>query len=130
MRPRSKLTAAFLGLFAIANFADAQDTLKGTYHGHYEGNINPQTTRSLIVGVELLIASVENGNASGLLTLQGGSCRGKYAFEGATQDGRLDLLTASGEVRGCGQTTVVLSLDRGKLSGNFGTSAIELSKVR
>src|SRR4051812_18649458 len=122
MHPRSTLGVAVLVLLISGAAAHAQEDLKGSYQGRFEGNVNPQTGRTLFVHVKLVVVSADSGKVSGILTLQNGVCQGEYAAEGTTRDGQLELQTAKGPVMGCGNSKVRLSLGRGTLSGKFGAN--------
>ena len=130
MQPRSMLNLAVLSLLLAGTAAHAQEDLKGSYQGRYEGNANPQTGRTLFVSVKLVIANVDSGKVSGTLTLLNGSCQGEYATEGTAQDGQLELVTAKGAVLGCGNSKVHLTSGPGKLSGKFGVTELEMTRIR
>lgn len=130
MHSRAALGVALLILLLAGRTAEAEEDLKGSYQGRYEGNVNPQTGRTLFVHVTLVVVSVDSGKAHGTLSIQNGICQGEYAAEGTIQDNRLELETAKGSVLGCGSSKVRLSSGPGRLSGKFGANDIEMSKIR
>jgi hypothetical protein len=114
---------AFLLLFSSILFA--QQELLGTYRGTFdvEGSRNRNTH-----GLELQITSIESGTMTGKLKVMGGNCRGDYSISGKYSSNEFALRTAAGEIKGCGNTRLVLAVRDGKLVGQYGRSATELSK--
>jgi hypothetical protein len=72
----------------------AQDSLVGTYKGSFTVPSH-QGKGSRQIGVQLVIASVENGVVKGTATNygfgQGGSCAGDYPMEGKYDGNKLEM---------------------------------------
>lgn len=93
-----RLALAFFMVISVGNgaFVHAQDSLLGTYTGTYTYSGRTGSPREL--GVQLIIASVENGVVKGTATLTtGGPCTGDYPMEGKYEDSKLVMkATAKG----------------------------------
>lgn len=119
--------ACFVTFVFACGSVYAQDSLVGKWSGSF----SIQTSRGEIkVGVELTIASVENGKVKGTATSYSKSCGGQYEMQGTYQDDKLALKSAnkSGGAGDC-WFGLKLTVDGNKLVGTTGVgSPIQLSK--
>ena len=113
---------------AVVTVAHAQDSLLGTWTGSYPfpGPVGP-----IQLGVQLIIASVENGLAKGTATLSTrGPCSGEYPMEGKSEDNKLSMkATAKGGRFGDCSFSFNVVREGNKLVGTTGTGrSLQLSK--
>ena len=109
----------------------AQDSLVGTYKGNFTV---PSNIGDIQIGVQLIIASVEDGVVKGTLTQygfgSGGACAGNYPMEGKYDGNKLVMrATAKGGRAGdCGFGFDVVQ-EGNKFVGKTGSGRpIQLSK--
>lgn len=114
-------------LLLIESAAFAQDSLIGRYTGSYSF---AGTTGDTLLGVTLVIASVEGGEIKGTVDLNSrGACAGTYPMQGTLKEGALRLRGKGGRAGDCGFGLDLTQQD-GKLVGTVGVkkTPIQLSK--
>ena len=115
---------------AVVTVAHAQDSLLGTWTGSYTspGSMGQHGAQH---GVQLIIASVENGLAKGTATLSTrGPCSGEYPMEGKSEDNKLSMkATAKGGRLGDCSFSFNVVREGNKLVGTAGAGRpLQLSK--
>jgi len=113
-----------LGLALTAPmFSHAQDSLTGKYSGSYT------TVRPYVIGVSLVIASVEDGIVKGTASLYDGRCMGEYPVEGTYKDNKLVVrATAKGGKAGDCSFGFAGTVEGNSLNGKMGQIDIQLRK--
>ena len=115
--------ATGVALFAAADVVYGQQDLTGKYSGSYETESKSPGARggsSIIIGVELEIASLDGDKVTGTWRFLKGFCTGVYTFSGSYQGNRLQAKTVEGPKQGCGNYQLSFALDGGKWVGKFG----------
>src|SRR3954462_5898200 len=113
----SRFNAIGIAISAYSILAFAQQGPVGTYEGKY---LEPQVHDFPKTQIAILkITKAEDGKVSGNLNLAYFVCRGDFPIEGTYQDKNLNMLTGEGNLRGCGQQPLVLTIDANKLVGTY-----------
>ena len=103
----------------------AQESFVGKYTGSYERKTNRGDER---YGVELNIASVENGIVKGTAIRHGRQCPGSYPIEGTMKENRLELKSGKGGTADDCAANFRLVAEGNKLKGTMGSTSVELSR--
>ena len=111
-------------LLACSSLSYAQQEIVGTYAGSYSVSSGHPERYS----ATLTITGVVNGKVAGKFHIDASTCGGDYPIDGAYQDGKLDLRTGEGSMRGCGQDAVKLVLQGNRLVGTIGGFNASLGK--
>jgi len=106
----------------------AQESLVGTYTGSYTVPVSGYGPQQ--VGMQLIIASVENGVVKGAATVYRLSCKGNYPMEGKYDGNKLVMKsTAKGGVAGDCIIALNVVQEGNKLVGKTGSGApLQLSR--
>jgi len=119
------IAAASTILWGVCPPLHAQDSLIGKYSGTYTRITSTGEQR---YGLELTIASLEDGKVKGTAVRNGRDCRGDFPVEGTYKGNNLVL--KSGKGSGTEDCTANLRLvaEGNKLKGTMGKAPVELSK--
>ena len=126
MLMRNHLVNFGIAAFLFSSWSFAQESPLGIWSGSFEVVIDGR--RTINVPVRLEITTAENGKLAGKVTRRGGSCQGENSVDGTYEGGKVEVKVAEGAIRGCGNSTIDLSAQGGKLVGKWGARDLVLSK--
>ena len=112
-------------LLSCSSLAYAQQEIVGTYSGSY--SVSGVNHPMRYTGT-LTIAGVENGKVAGKFNIDANVCSGDYPIQGTYQDGKLELRTGDGSMRGCGQDAINMILQGDRVVGTIGGFNASLGK--
>ena len=116
MLMRNHLVEVGIAAFLFSSLSFAQESLLGTWSGSFE--VVTATSRRINIPVRLEITSAENGKLAGKVTRGDGPCRGENSVDGTYDGTKVEVNVAEGAIRGCGNSTMNLSAQGGKLAGD------------
>ena len=123
---RNHLVEAGVAMFLLSSLSFAQESLLGTWNGSFE--VVTATSRKINIPVKLDITRAENGKLTGKVLRGVGSCMGENSVDGTYDGAKVEVKVAEGVIRGCGNSTMNLSAQGGKLVGKWGERDLVLSK--
>ena len=113
----SRISRLGLAVLACSSLAYAQQDIAGRYSGSY--SVSGLNHPMRYTGT-LTITGVENGKVAGKFNIDANVCSGDYPIQGTYQDGKLELRTGDGSMRGCGQDAIEMVLQGNRLVGKIG----------